>query len=108
MALGMYLATGAYTPKGAAGLLETGAVRRADQLGQIAGSLGGRLVDLYFGMGEDDTFIIFELPDNAAAAGLTKRVTASDTGHCNIMPIFTPEEMDQAILRDAKFFPPGS
>jgi uncharacterized protein with GYD domain len=104
----MYLATGAYTPEGVAGLIETGAVRRAEQLAKVAEGLGGRLEALYFGMGEDDTFIIFELPDNISAAGLTKRVTASNTGHCNIMPIFTPREIDQAFANDATFLAPGS
>jgi uncharacterized protein with GYD domain len=106
--LGTYIATGAYTPDGTAGLFKTGAVRRSEQLAAVAEGLGGRLVGMYFGLGQTDTFIILEFPDDITAAALAKTVNASGTGHCNMERILTPSELDQAFGIDTNFVKPGS
>jgi uncharacterized protein with GYD domain len=104
----LFMATGGYTPEGVEGLLKTGGARRAEQLNAVAESLGGRLVALYFGMSENDTFIVLDLPDSVAALGLSKNVNAANTGHCNMERIFTPEEVDEAIAHNVQFLAPGT
>jgi uncharacterized protein with GYD domain len=104
----MFIATGSYTSEGVAGLAKSGATHRAGQLAAVAKGLGGRLEAMYFALAEDDTFIIFELPDTATAAALAKAVNAAGTGHCNIQPILTPQQMDEALKIDTKFAAPGS
>ncbi len=104
----MFLATGPYTSEGVAGLAKTGATRRAAQLGAMAEGLGGRLVGMYFGLHESDTYIVLELPNTATAAAIAKAVNAAGTGHCNMQPILTPEEMDEVLKIDTRFAAPGS
>lgn len=104
----MFIATGAYSSEGVAGLRKTGATERAAQLDAIAKGMGGRLEAMYFGLSANDTFIVLELPDTATAAALAKAVNAVGTGHCNMEPILTPPEMDEALRIDTRFVAPGS
>ena len=104
----MFLATGPYYSAGAAGLAEAGARQRAAEIAAMAEHLGGRLEAMYFGLGESDTYIVFELPDTATAAAIAKAVNAAGTGHCNMQPILTPEQMDEALGIDTTFAPPGA
>jgi uncharacterized protein with GYD domain len=106
--MSLYMATGAYTPEGASGLYQTGALRRSEQLAAVAEGLGGRLVAMYFGLGQNDTFILLDLPDTVTAAALAKAVNAAGTGHCNMEPVLTPAELDEAFAIDTKFVKPGS
>lgn len=103
-----YIATGSYTTEGVAGLLKTGGTQRSQQIGAVAEGLGGHLIGMYFGMAQNDVFILFELPDNITAGALSKAVNAAGTGHCNIEPILTPAELDEALKIDTKFVAPGS
>ena len=104
----MFLATGPYSSAGAAGLAKTGARQRASQIAAMAETLGGRLEAMYFGLSESDTYIVFELPDIATAAAIAKAVTAAGTGHCDMQPILTPGQMDEALEIDTTFAPPGA
>jgi uncharacterized protein with GYD domain len=104
----MFIATGSYTSEGIAGLAKSGATQRTAQLAAVAKGLGGRLEAMYFGLAENDTFIVFELPDTATAAALAKAVNTAGTGHCNMEPILTPQEMDEALKIDTRFVAPGS
>jgi uncharacterized protein with GYD domain len=104
----MFIATGSYTSEGVAGLTKSGATQRAAQLAAVAKGLGGRLEAMYFALAENDTFIIFELPDTGTAAALAKAVNAAGTGHCNMEPILTPQEMDEVLRINTGFVAPGS
>jgi uncharacterized protein with GYD domain len=103
----LFMARGSYTSEGAAGLTRSGATHRQAQLAAMAKGLGGRLEAMYFGLAENDTFIILELPDTVTAAALAKAVNAAGTGHCNIEPILTPQEMNEALKIDTRFAAPG-
>lgn len=104
----MFLATGPYTSAGVAGLTKVGARQRASEIAAMAERLGGRLEAMYFGLSESDTYIVFELPDIATAAAIAKVANATGTGHCNMQPILTPEQMDEALEIDTTFAPPGA
>lgn len=102
-----YLASGSYTSEGVAGLLKIGGTRRAEEIGRIASGLGGKLEAMYFGLDEDDSYVIFDLPDNITAGALAKAVNAAGTSHCNMKPLLTPSEVDELVKIDTKFLPPG-
>jgi uncharacterized protein with GYD domain len=104
----MFLATGPYSSAGAAGLTKAGAKQRAAQIAAMAERLGGRLEGMYFGLSESDTYIVFELPNTATAAAIAKAVNATGTGHCNMQPVLTPEQMDEALAIDTTFAAPGA
>lgn len=65
-----------YTPGGAKGLLKEGGTARRAAVEKLMKSLGGRLEAFYFAFGENDAYIITEVPDNVTIAALShgKRV----------------------------------
>ena len=75
---------------------------------QALESFGGRLESIYFAFGEDDVVVIFDLPDNIAAARLAIAVGASDLIRTKTTALLTVEEADQALgAPDIGFRPPG-
>jgi uncharacterized protein with GYD domain len=67
----------------------------------LAERIGGRLVELYYSMGEYDGFAILEAPDNAAvSAGSLGALMPGHIRTIRTTPIFTVEETLD-ILRQA-------
>ena len=60
-----------YTGEGLKGLLKDGGTKRREVVvEQLAKSLGGKLEAFYYAFGDDDLFVIFDLPDNVSATYL--------------------------------------
>jgi uncharacterized protein with GYD domain len=73
---------------------------RREPVRKLIEALGGRLVDLYYSMGESDGFVIVEAPDNIAAS--VAAITAQMPGHIRATrttPIFTVEETMDMLRR---------
>ncbi len=103
-----YLVRGSYTAEGLKGLQKDKASGRKAAISQVLESLGGRLESLYFAFGEDDVVVIFDLPDNIAAARLAIAVGASGLIRTKTTALLTVEEADQALgAPDIGFRPPG-
>jgi uncharacterized protein with GYD domain len=74
---------------------------RREPVRRLMDQLGGRLIELYYSMGEYDGFVIFEAPDNVAASA--GAIAATMPGHIRATrttPIFTVDET-MNILRQA-------
>jgi uncharacterized protein with GYD domain len=102
-----YLIKARYTPEGLKGLLEDGGTRRREAVINTLNSVGGKLEALYFAMGEDDAFIIVEVPDNAAMAAIGIAVGATGTIRPQTIALLTPEEVDKAVKQKISFRAPG-
>src|SRR3954468_22512147 len=92
-----YLARASYTAEGARGLRKDKASGRRAAAAKVIESLGGTLECFYFAFGEDDAVMIYDLPDNVAAARAsvavnTSGLIVSQTPRC--LPV---EEVDQAL-----------
>jgi uncharacterized protein with GYD domain len=103
-----YLLQISYTLDGVKGVVaKGGSARRA--AGQAAAeSVGGTLDSIYFAFGDTDVFAIADLPDNAAAAALALRVSASGGATVRTVVLLTPEEIDAATSQKVQYTPPGS
>src|SRR5437762_6773754 len=104
-----YLIKASYSVEGAKGLMSKGGTARRDVLEQSISGMGGKMEAFYFAFGDDDVFVIFELPDNAAAAALA--LTADAAGgiaSLSTIVLLTPEEVDEAAKRHPDYRPPGS
>jgi len=66
-----YLFYGSYTPEGFKGLMEEGGSKRIEAAKQALGSVGGSLEAFYFSFGENDFYILVDLPDNVATTAVT-------------------------------------
>jgi len=102
-----YLFYGSYTPEGYQGLLSEGGSVRIDAAKQALQSVGGSLESFYYSNGEQDFYIIVNLPDNVSSTAITLAGNTSGTFSIRAVALLTPEEMDEAVKMKVDFRPPG-
>jgi uncharacterized protein with GYD domain len=106
--MALYLWRVSYTTAGAEGLLAEGGTGRRASIQKALESLGGSLVSFHYALGEDDAYLVGDLPDATAATALSLRVAAAGGARVTTVPLLTPEEMDEATKRGVTYSPPGS
>ena len=102
-----FLMTTSYTLEGAKGLRKDGGTKREHAVRAAVESLGGKLESFYFCFGEDDAFVIADLPNAAAAAALSLAVASSGAAKCRTTPLLTAAEMDHAVSSKTAYRAPG-
>jgi uncharacterized protein with GYD domain len=102
-----YLFRASYTHTGVQGLLKDGAASRVEAIDAAVRSVGGRMETAYWSFGGEDFVMIAELPDNAAAAALSLRVSATGTSEVSTTVLLTAQEIDAARGVGVQFRPPG-
>lgn len=103
-----YLISAAYTAEGLRGLQKDKASGRRRAVSAAIESLGGKLEAIYFALGEDDVYIIVDLPDNAAAARYGIAVSGMGSAHTKTVVLLTPEEVDTVLAKNVTYRPPGA
>jgi uncharacterized protein with GYD domain len=103
-----YLIIANYTAEGVKGVLAAGGTARKTAVAESVAKLGGSLESFYFGFGEDDAYVIVDLPDNAAAAAIGLQVAASGMASARTIVLLSPEEVDKAAKAPKAYRPPGS
>jgi uncharacterized protein with GYD domain len=102
-----YLFHGSYNLEGLKGFLQEGGSKRREAAEQVLGSVGGTVEAYYFAYGDDDFYVIADMPDNVSATAASLAVNASGTMNVKIVVLLTPEEVDQAVKMNVEFRPPG-
>jgi uncharacterized protein with GYD domain len=102
-----YLFYGSYTPEGYSGLLAEGGSKRREAAEQALQSVGGRLEAFYFAFGDNDFYIIVDLPDNVTTTAVSFVGNVSGTFGIKTIVLLTPEEVDEALKKSVDFRPPG-
>lgn len=102
-----YLFYGSYTPEGLRGLLDEGGSQRIEAAKRSLGSVGGELEAFYFAFGDNDFYIIVDLPDNVSTTAVTLAGNVSGTFSIKTIVLLTAEELDEAIKKSVDFRPPG-
>ena len=102
-----YLFHGSYTPEGIRGLMEEGGSRRREAAEQALKSVGGVLEAFYFSFGDNDFYIIVDLPDNVTTTAVSFVGNVSGTFSIKTIVLLTPEEVDEAVKKSVDFRPPG-
>ena len=103
-----YLIKARYTQEGIAGVKREGGSSRREVVAKTAQSVGGKLESFYFALGDTDVYVVCDLPDNAAAAGLAMTVGAAGGAMVNTVPLLTPEEVDTAAKVNVDYRKPGA
>ena len=103
-----YLFRAHYSQAGIQGVLKEGAASRIAAVNELAASVGGRVETAYWAFGEDDFVLIAELPNNAAAAAVATRVSASGVGGISTTVLLTAAEVDEARGLGVKYRAPGA
>ncbi len=102
-----YLLQGSYTEQGLKGILKEGGSKRLEAVEQLCKGMGGTLEVFYYAFGEDDFFIIIDMPDNVGVTAASLMVNASGTVKVRVTVLVTPEEVDQATKKTVNYRPPG-
>jgi uncharacterized protein with GYD domain len=103
-----YLVEVKYTLDGMKGLKAQGGTARVAASKALIEEVGGSIESFYFAFGDRDAVIIADLPDNVASAALGLIVGASGGVNSAVTVLLTPEEIDEAAKKQAKYQPPGS
>ena len=74
--------------------MKTGGTARRAAVEKMLESLDGHLKAFYFAFGENDAYLIVELPNNLAAAAISLAVAAAGAVRTKTIVLLTPEEMD--------------
>lgn len=106
--MGHYLIRASYTQQGIQGVLKEGGTARANYVKGLVESLGGSVEVAYWALGADDFILVAELADNATAAAISTRVSASGAASVSTTPLLTPADIDAAAAINVEYRPPGS
>ena len=102
-----YLFSGSYIGEGIKGLLKDGGSGRKEAVENLMASLGGKVESVHFAFGDDDFFIIAEVPDNVKASAGALIASASGAVSVKTTVLLTPEEVDEVSKISADYRPPG-
>ncbi len=106
-----YQIQGSYTEEGLKGLLKEGGSKRREATEQALKAIGGTLEAYYYAFGDNDFYVIVDLPDNVNATAVVLVANASGAVKNKTTVLITPEEVDQAGDQAAKvggeYRPPG-
>jgi uncharacterized protein with GYD domain len=102
-----YLFQASYSTEGVKGLLKDGGSKRREVVEQLTKALGGTVEAFYFAFGDDDVYIITDVPDNVTTAAVSLTVNASGAVKVKTTVLLTAEEVDQATRMTVNYRPPG-
>ena len=104
-----YLIRVSYTPEAWATMVKNPQNRR-EAIRPVIEALGGKLEAFYFAFGEEDAFIIADMPDNVSAAAVGMAATAGGAVKSYTTTVLvTVEESMEAMrkAKDAAYRPPA-
>jgi uncharacterized protein with GYD domain len=102
-----YLISASYTAEGLRGLQRDKASGRRRAVTTAVEGVGGKVECFYNALGEDDAYIIVDLPDNVTAAAIGVTVSATGLVHTRTTALLTVEEVDQALAKSINYRAPG-
>ena len=103
-----FLITASYTTEGARGLLKEGGTSRRAAIVKLIEGIGGKVEAFYFAYGENDAYVITDLPDATSGLAVSLAVNASGAVRLSTIPLITPEEIDAASKKSVAYRAPGA
>ena len=103
-----FMIKASYNADGARGLMKEGGSARRAVVETLIQGLGGKVEAFYFAYGEDDAYVIIDVPDATAGLALSLAVNASGAVRIATIPLITPEEIDAASKRAVAYRAPGA
>ncbi|MFN0008063.1 MAG: GYD domain-containing protein [Planctomycetota bacterium] len=102
-----YLCKVSYSVEGAQGLIKDGGTARRTAVDQLLQSIGGKVESFYFALGDEDGYLICDIPDEISAAALSIRVAAIGGARVKTVQLLTPAQIDQAVKKSVTYRAPG-
>lgn len=102
-----YLLQASYRAKGAKGLLKDGGTKRRSAIQALVKEAGGKLEAFYFAFGDEDVYVIADVPDNETAVAISLSVAASGFVEIKTIVLLTAEQVDEAAKKTVEYKAPG-
>jgi uncharacterized protein with GYD domain len=103
-----FMIKASYTSEGTRGLLKEGGTGRRNAVTKVMESVGGKVEAFYFAFGEDDVFLIADVPDVTSGIAVSLAVNASGAVRVSTTPLITPEEIDAACKKSPPYRAPSA
>jgi uncharacterized protein with GYD domain len=103
-----FLWKASYTSEGVKGVLKEGGTGRRAAVEKVVEGLGGKVESFYFALGEEDVYVIAELPDTVTATAVSLTVNASGVVSLRTVELLTPEQVDEASKKSVDYRLPGA
>jgi uncharacterized protein with GYD domain len=102
-----YLVAASYTHQGLQGVMREGGTGRRAAIEKAVQGVGGKLDAFYFAFGDDDVYLICDVPDNAAMASVALAAGSAGGATTKTTVLLTPEEVDEATRKSVDYRAPG-
>jgi uncharacterized protein with GYD domain len=103
-----FMIKASYTSEGTRGLMKDGGSARRATIQKLMEGVGGKVEAFYFAYGDDDAYLIVDVPDAATGLAVSMAVNASGAVRLSTIPLITPEEMDAACKKSVPYRAPGA
>jgi uncharacterized protein with GYD domain len=102
-----YLISASYSAEGLRGLQRDKASGRRAAVASAVEGVGGKIEGFYYALGEDDAYVIVDLPDNISATALGIAISAAGLARTRTTALLTVEETDRALEKAVNYRAPG-
>ncbi|WP_373493899.1 GYD domain-containing protein [Aquiflexum sp.] len=103
-----YLVKGRYTSDGTKGLIQEGGSSRKMTIEKMLAEMDGKVESFYYAFGEDDVYLIVELPDDISGAAVILKVNAAGLVRISMTALFSPADIDAASKKTVNYRIPGA
>jgi uncharacterized protein with GYD domain len=103
-----FLLKGSYTAEGMKGLKKDKASGRETAVTATVKALGGKVDGIWYALGDDDAFLVIDLPSHVHAAALATSISATGMINTSTTALLTVAEMDQALSEKVTYRAPGA
>jgi uncharacterized protein with GYD domain len=103
-----FMIKASYTAEGAKGLLKEGGTGRRAAVQKLVEGAGGKVEAFYYAYGDDDAYVIVDVPDATSGLAISLAVNASGAVRLSTIPLITPEEIDAACKKSISYRAPGA
>ncbi|MET9801261.1 GYD domain-containing protein [Streptomyces sp. NPDC006368] len=103
-----YLVQASYTAQGIKGLLSEGGTGRRAAVEEEVRSCGGTVEWMYFAFGDDDLYVVVDMPDHVSMLASALAVRATGAVESRAIPLIGVEDVDAATRKRVDFRPPGA
>lgn len=103
-----YLIKGSYNAEGIKGLMQEGGSGRKNAVEKMLADMGGKVESFYYAFGEDDVYVVVELPDDISAAAVGLRVNTAGLVKITTTVLLSPADVDEATKKNVSYRAPGA
>jgi uncharacterized protein with GYD domain len=103
-----YLLKVSYSADGLRGVMKEGGTNRVRAVEKALAGVGGSLESFYFAFGQDDVYVIVDVPDHTSAMAMAATVGSSGAiDSYETVVLLSPAEVDKAMELTVDYAPPG-